>query len=153
MIDASIREKLRLSRLLRKALPLAATHYPSFVDSLQKQIERLNPERHSEDFSTVRWYGHNFRFNPTQAKVVELLWKARSNGTPYLRSRYLIEEAGVNYDRLDHVFRISKTEFHPAWRRMIHIVDGFAVIERRTRKRTPENTASAPRNRTSNKAE
>lgn len=140
MLTQEVKDKLRLRKYLAKALPLAATQYPSFVDSLQKMIERLNPERHSDDFSTVRWYGHSFRFNPTQAKVVELLWKARDNGTPYLRSRYLIEESGTNYDRLDHVFRIGKTEFHPCWRRMIHIVDGFAVIERRTKKPTEENT-------------
>lgn len=152
MIETHVKEKLRLYRLLQKALPLAAVHYPNFVEDLQKKIERLKPERHSEDFSTVRWYGHSFRFNPTQAKVVELLWKARDNGTPYLRSRYLIEAAGVSYDRLDHLFRISKSEFHPAWRRMIHTVDGFAVIERKTRKPTEENTPSPTRSVTGHKA-
>jgi hypothetical protein len=140
MINEEVKAKLQLRRYLRKALPLAATYYPSFVDSLQKQIERLNPERHSEDFSTVKWYGWLFKFNPSQAVVVGLLWKSRENGTPYLRCRYLIEAAGVNYDRFDHLFRISKTAYHDAWKRMIHTTDGFAYIERRTRKPTGEST-------------
>jgi hypothetical protein len=66
--------------------------------------------RHSSDFRSVRWFGADYTFTPTQAAVVRQLWEAWEDGTPALGQETLLEGAGSTGDRLRDVFRGS-----PAW--------------------------------------
>jgi len=85
--------------------------------------EELDVE-HSEDFTTVTWYGEKFTFNTTQAQCVALLWAEwkkdpKSNMALHQRTiRDWIQSSNANF-RLSHVFRVNG-KAHPAWGRMIH---------------------------------
>jgi hypothetical protein len=72
--------------------------------------------RHSEDFSSVYWYGEHYSFSRLQARCVKVLWEAWTNGTPELHQATILDEAGSLRDqqRLAVIFRP-----HSAWRRMI----------------------------------
>ena len=79
---------------------------------------------HTQDFSTVAWYGEEYHFNTTQSKCVEKLWaewEKNPDGRPALHQRTIRDAIGSeNADfRLIHVFR-QKGEMHPAWGTMIH---------------------------------
>jgi hypothetical protein len=69
--------------------------------------------RHSEDFTSVYWYGTNYTFSKTQAHAVTKLMEAWRNGTPCLKGETLCDNG-----RLVDVFRRSG-KFHPAWGVMI----------------------------------
>jgi hypothetical protein len=78
------------------------------------KITRLVPSavraRHSIDFVSVLWNGKLYGFTPTQARIVNMLWEARENGTPDVHQSTLLDRAWCESKRLEWVFRK-----HPAW--------------------------------------
>ena len=89
------------------------------VSDMRKAEEQST--RHSEDFTSVVWFGEQYQFNKgLQAASVKCLWKAWKNGTPSLSQETIGERSGsaASNFRLAHVFRnLGKT--HPAWGKMI----------------------------------
>lgn len=81
--------------------------------ALQSKIA-LPGARHSPDFRSVRWFGTDYTFTPMQAAVVSQLWEAWEQETPDVGGQYLLENAGLEANRFDLVFR-----GHPAWKTMI----------------------------------
>jgi hypothetical protein len=80
------------------------------------KIERAEA-KHSDDFSSVIWYGIKYPiFNKTQALVVGLLWKEWEKGTPTLSDSTIKKVIGSANERfrLRHTFRN-----HPAFGTMI----------------------------------
>src|SRR5262249_52852577 len=75
------------------------------------------PARHSVDFRTVTWFGKEYRFTPTQAHCVKVLWEAWQNGTPDVGQETILEEAGSDSKRLQDLFKNHKT-----WRELITTV-------------------------------
>jgi hypothetical protein len=73
---------------------------------------------HSDDFRSVRWYGTDYVFTPTQAACVRVLWEAWERGTPVLGQDSILEhqDVGSAASRLYDVFQKGK---HPAWGKMI----------------------------------
>jgi hypothetical protein len=70
------------------------------------------PARHSTDYRSVHWYGHDFTFTACQAAVVGVLWKNWGNGTPDVGQETLL--ADLDTKRLIDLFKE-----HPAWGVMI----------------------------------
>ena len=60
---------------------------------------------HSPDFSQVCWFGRDYRFTPTQARVVEQLWLAWETGSPEVGQQCLLEGAGSQSNQLADLFR------------------------------------------------
>ncbi len=83
------------------------------------------PCMHSDDYSSVTWYGQDYQFGATQALCVKLLWaewEKDATAELGLREKTIGEEIGsanANY-RLRHTFRRRDGQMHPAWGRMIH---------------------------------
>lgn len=71
---------------------------------------RLAPRRHSADFRSVHWDGTDYAFNPSQAAIVGILWRAWEAGTPDVGSDTLLEESGSESDRVRALFARN-----PAW--------------------------------------
>lgn len=65
---------------------------------------------HSPDFRSVNFYGHLYRFSPTQAAIVAELWRAWEEGNPEIGQAALLEAADAASRSLRDVFRRS-----PAW--------------------------------------
>jgi hypothetical protein len=83
------------------------------------ETDRAQPlTRHSTDFRSVHWYGIDYQFTPTQAACVKVLWEAWINGTPDVGQETILDKAGSQCSRLDHLFRKSG-KMHPAWSRLI----------------------------------
>src|SRR5262249_16053831 len=74
--------------------------------------------RHSSDFRSVHWYGNDYTFTNEQSRVIEQLWKEWENGTPEVGQLALLNNAKVEADRVQDVFK-SKGKMHPAWNTMI----------------------------------
>lgn len=53
------------------------SHYPHLRPQLDQVIARMSPARHSEDFTSVHWFGTPFSFTPLRAKIVRV-WFSRS---------------------------------------------------------------------------
>lgn len=72
---------------------------------------------HSPDFRSVRWGGRAYSFTPTQAAVIDVLWRAWESGSPDVGGETLLEVADCADSRLVDIFRRC-----PAWG--VLIVDG-----------------------------
>ena len=68
----------------------------------------------SPDYRSVVWYGANYSFTKSQAKCVEILWKAWENGTPEMDGLTVLTGAEAAGTRLIDVFRDND-----AWGKMI----------------------------------
>jgi hypothetical protein len=104
----------------------------NWLYELNKGMESLPPtgqERlptHSEDFTSVNWYGTDYRFTKgLQAESVRALWEAWENKTPTLSQETIGKRAGSSASsfQLAKVFRRKKKRGgyspHPAWGTMI----------------------------------
>jgi hypothetical protein len=84
---------------------------------------RLPDARHSDDFRSVHWFGHDFQFTATQAACVSVLWRNWANRTPEVGEDTILTAPEVDADakRLIDVFREKKspTGYHAAWGTMI----------------------------------
>jgi hypothetical protein len=82
-----------------------------------------SPATHSDDYSTVNWYGTRYVFNRRQqAQVVALLWGSEELPFPAIRVGTIRKHLGSAADvfRLGEIFRdSSKGTKHPAWGTMI----------------------------------
>lgn len=109
-----------------KGATLLANPFGASLRVLQEAVglDNDNACKHSEDYTSVTWYGQEFGFNKTQAECVRLLWEAWKQGTPRLSEKTIGERIGSSADgyRLRHTFRQTKdgkTKMHPAWENMI----------------------------------
>jgi len=71
---------------------------------------------HADDFRSVRWYGTEYIFTPTQAACVRVLWEAWERGSPVVGQASILEAADSTGSRLRDVFEKG---MHPAWGTMI----------------------------------
>ena len=117
---------------LRELAKKAKKRVRRFLNTMSQKHQKKtapNPEitEHSEDFTSVIWFGTNYEFNKTQAKCVEILWKEWEKGKLSLSEKTIGEEIGSsdeNY-KLKNTFRTKKRNkaggyiMHPAWGKMI----------------------------------
>jgi len=83
--------------------------------------ERVSRTRHSEDFTSVNWFGTSYVFKRgQQAESIRCLWAEYERGELTLSEKTIGERVGSSSDRfrLAHVFRK-----HPAWGRMIKMAE------------------------------
>lgn len=81
--------------------------------------------QHSEDYTSVAWFGERYQFTKTQALCVKHLWAEWEKSEGLSLSEKTIGEkigsAADNY-KLKHTFRVkrnNKSRQHPAWGKMI----------------------------------
>jgi hypothetical protein len=84
------------------------------VGNIGPAMKKEAEARHSLDFRSVHWYGTDYCFTANQATCIKVLWQAWENKTPEIADATVLEEADVQVDRLDLVFRGN-----PAWGTMI----------------------------------
>lgn len=96
--ESTIRELTRLTWMFIDAGPSTAT------------------ARHADDFRSVLWFGETHIFSPTQAAVIEVMWRHWTQGTPAMAEHTILESGGSHAGRLRDVFDKGK---HSAWGRMI----------------------------------
>ena len=79
---------------------------------------------HSEDFTSIIWFGIRYEFNKTQAECVKLLWAEWEKGGLGLSEKTIGDKIGSanNRYRLAHTFRPKEGGSHPTWRTMIQSV-------------------------------
>lgn len=90
-------------------------------------VESAAPASHSEDFTSVNWFGTRHTFSKgLQAESVRALWAAWQNGNHSLSQATIAEKIGTSADdfQLSKVFRRRRSdgpgyEQHPAWGTMI----------------------------------
>jgi hypothetical protein len=78
----------------------------------------MRTPQHSDDFTSVDWYGQHYTFTRTQADCVREMWGNWERGTPSLKQRTILDGAESSNTRLRDVFR-KKGVMHPAWGIMI----------------------------------
>jgi len=96
--------------------------------------DKLSPARHTEDFRGVHWYGKDYDFTPTQARIVEILWEVWEQRLPAVGDDYVLEKAEVTKSRLADIFRGNS-----AWGTMIR-VGGTEGTTKGTRRLFPPKT-------------
>lgn len=79
-----------------------------------KLLSLCSPARHAPGFGSVVWFGSYHVFTAAQARVIEVLWNAWTNGTPDVRQEHLLDAAGSVGKRL-----VSLFHGHSAWGTMI----------------------------------
>ncbi len=108
-----------IKELAERAKTLEAVALP---DAVEKAADE---PQHSEDFTSVNWYGQKYQFTQGQALCIKCLWEAYEQGTPTLREKTIGERirSASDHFRLSHAFRIttkkSRSRQHPAWGNMI----------------------------------
>lgn len=77
--------------------------------------------KHSDDFTSVIWYGEKHEFNKTQAEAIKHLWAEWEKGELALSEKTVGEKIGSdnNNYKLAHTFRTNGKR-HPALGTMIH---------------------------------
>lgn len=122
---------------LQRAVELGDKIDPQSASS--RVIDTQSEVAHSEDFTTVRWYGTQYTFRPgQQTRIVELLWKEWERKTRGLSRAKLAEllESNAQDFRVSHVFIDKRSrKKHPAWNTLIREVESgiYALV-----KPTPE---------------
>jgi hypothetical protein len=109
------RERAKLLRSLEaepEGAPVAADSIPAAPPTAPK------PAHHSDDFRSVRWYGADYRFTPTQAACVRVLWEAWERGHPEVGQETILSAAESDGSRLRDLFKRPGST-HPAWGEMI----------------------------------
>lgn len=69
---------------------------------------------HSKDFTCIMWHGKEIKFGVTQGKIIEMLWKAREKGDPWVYGKRLLTAIGSDADRLRSLFH-----HHKYWKEII----------------------------------
>lgn len=64
--------------------------------------------KHSSDFRQIVWKGVSYSLTAMQSGIVELLFENYTNGTPEVGQTYLLEHAGSQSNRLEHLFGRSQ---------------------------------------------
>ena len=79
---------------------------------------------HSPNFRSVTWFGQIYTFNPTQAKIIKLLWDGEKHQSNIAAA---INSFAGKYRLIDS-FRRNK-KYHHAWRTMIkHLGQGVYTL-------------------------
>lgn len=73
--------------------------------------------RHSQDFSSVHWFGTDYTFTAMQADAVSEWWAAWKHGTPDVRDTTILTEVGAKSKKKASLHNILSG--HPAWGTMI----------------------------------
>lgn len=124
-----------------KALLDARDELIAEVSNPKKQVsgysvpgKKVLPQRpqHSEDFTTVDWYGEKHVFTPRQSECIKRLWAAWEKGTHDLSELHILYGHQTTYaeedcsrkrrTRLRDIFRVTrnkKRKIHAAWGTMI----------------------------------
>lgn len=102
---------------------VAATKAAKAIAVFQEWLAMLaspSVATHSEDFTSVNWFGQRYDFSKTQACVIRLLWAEWEKGGFGLNEKYLGQEIGSDSDRyrLIDTFRRGG-KYHPAWDTLI----------------------------------
>lgn len=81
---------------------------------------------HTEDFSSVVWFGTSYTFTTAQRPIVERLWATWEADMPGVTGEAILEAAGSEARRLRDVFKDS-----PAWGTMIQSIRRgvYALVE------------------------
>lgn len=76
---------------------------------------------HSDDYTSVNWFGITYHFNKTQAECIKFLWIEWEKGGLGLSEKTIAEkiESADNRYRLANTFRKKNKSQHPAWGTMI----------------------------------
>lgn len=110
----------------RKIIPDAPEIYILFSDLIVYRNTILEYEqRHrkyldtsfeiqANDFTCVIWHGKEIKFGVTQGKIIEILWKAREAGEPWVYGKRLLTAVGSEAERLRGLFR-----HHKYWKELI----------------------------------
>src|SRR5262249_29691949 len=75
--------------------------------------------KHSEDFTSVDWFGTNYCFTRRQAGCVKVLWAAWENGTAALYQTTILDRAGSAMADNEKPRLAKLLRGHPAWGKMI----------------------------------
>jgi hypothetical protein len=75
--------------------------------------------RHSEDFTSVDWFGTRHTITSMQAACIAVLWKAWENHTPGLRQTTILDRAGSEMANKKKPSLAKLFEDNPAWGTMI----------------------------------
>jgi hypothetical protein len=80
---------------------------------------------HSDDFRSVIWCGEEYHFNASQAACVRILWDHYERGKLAVHQSTIGDAIGSTSDTfcLRYTFRTKKGKMHPAWGRMIELVE------------------------------
>lgn len=98
---------------------------------------------YSDGFRSVRWFGDEFTFTPTQAACVKVLWRYWEQGTPGVGQVTILDEAGSCSEQLRNVFKGKK--MHPAWGTMIKTAGkGVFKLEKPAARELPGKTPLKP---------
>lgn len=117
-----VERKLKAYSALKKISALVDVHYPALRDAKLSQIlARLSPARHSADFRSVRWFGTDYAFTPSQAAIIRQLWRAWENNTPKVGAGRLLSATDLVSDKISELFKRSE-----AWGVMVK-TDGVGV--------------------------
>jgi hypothetical protein len=96
---------------------------------------------HSEDFTSVNWYGELYSFSKgQQAEVVKLLWAEYEKGEHGLSAETLAEklDSQAARFRVRDVFR-RKGAMHPAWgKTILQIAKGVYALHKPEKRKTPK---------------
>lgn len=96
------------------------------VDELLNDLQKPKATSHSNDFSSVQWFGIHYTFSKgLQAECIKVLWEAWGQGGHSLSEQTIADKTGSANDRfrIFHVFnptdRDGNRKPHPAWKKMI----------------------------------
>jgi len=89
------------------------------LQAFYEDMEEPKEHSHNETFSQVHWLGEEFKFNSTQATIIEALWKGwEDNQVVHENSiAETIGTAATKYHLRSSFFHHGK--YHPAWKKMI----------------------------------
>lgn len=78
-----------------------------FENKMHKEIEE-DFQILSSDFTYILWHGKEMKFGVSQGKVIELLWKAREAGEPWVYGKRLLTSIGSGAERVRSLFHKNK---------------------------------------------
>ena len=111
-LEENLRKATSLSRMLVDDADINPLDQPAGGD------DRTDNTAHAIDFRSVKWYGTEYTFSPTQAACVKILWDHWERGTPTVGEQTILVEVDSSGDRMRDIFK-TKQDAHPAWGTMI----------------------------------
>jgi hypothetical protein len=118
-------QKVELQEVLKKAIAELASTKQNGGKAKSQKAKKKPDYTHSEDYTSVVWFGRMYNFTKTQALCIKHLWAewGKSEGLG-LSEKTIGEKIGSSADnyKLKHTFRVkrnNKSCQHPAWGKMI----------------------------------
>jgi len=85
------------------AVPTNTAYIPAWMEeSPQPTTDAFT---HDPTYEHVSYRGREFRFGPIQSKVIRLLHEAARNGTPWVKGKWLLGEAGSQQTKIHDLFK------------------------------------------------